>query len=87
LEEGGSEDPWISCGGSGLEEEDARFIGLFEEEVIEVDSELVGVDLGLISLILLAEFELEVEDVFFFSDELALGGFNGGSKVGDSVDD
>lgn len=87
MEEGGSEDPWISCGSSGLEEEDARFIGLFEEEVIEVDSELVGVDLGLITLVLLAEFELEVEDVLFLSDELALGGFNGGSKVGDSVDD
>jgi len=87
LEESGSQDPWVSWGSGGLEEQETRFVFLVDEEVIELDSELVGIDLGLVLGVFLAELELEIQDVGLLSDEGALGGINGGSQVGDSVDD
>lgn len=66
LEESSSEGPLISSTLS--EEQTARTIFLFNNEIVQLDIELIIVNFILIVLILLAELEDKGEDVVFVSD-------------------
>lgn len=66
LEESSSEGPLISSTLS--EEQIARTIILFNNEIVQLDIELIIVNFILIVLILLAELEDKGEDVVFVSD-------------------
>lgn len=66
LEESSSEGPLISTTLS--EEQTARTIFLFNNEIVQLDIELIIVNFILIVLILLAELEDKGEDVVFVSD-------------------
>lgn len=66
LEESSSEGPLISSTLS--EEQTARTIFLFNNEIVQLDIELIIVNFILIVLILLAELEDKGEDVVLVSD-------------------